>query len=385
MKRFAGLLLCVALLLSGCSAWGDGFFASVTPHRQQGVQTWEESVTVDNYPQLCYVLKQMVASGTESAIISVVRYDQDAISDGLLQATQEVKTTDPIAAYAVEDITYELGTNNGQPAAAIQIRYTHTKTEIRKIRSVQNMDAAKSAIGQALEQCVTGVVLYVESYSDGDFAQMAEDYADENPQIVMETPQITVNVYPETGESRVVELRFAYQTSRDVLRSMQTQVSSVFDSAAIYVGGYSEEQEKYRQLYAFLMEFLVEGDYQLETSITPSYSLLRHGVGDAKAFATVYAAMCREAGLECSVVSGTKEGAPWYWNMVQVDGNYYHVDLNRCSAAGGYQQLIDAEMEGYVWDFFAYPESVAPTAPETTEPAETTPQDPSQQTTAPTE
>ena len=53
MKRFAGLLLCVALLLSGCSALGDGFFASVTPHRQQGVQTWEESVTVDNYPQLC--------------------------------------------------------------------------------------------------------------------------------------------------------------------------------------------------------------------------------------------------------------------------------------------------------------------------------------------
>ena len=308
MKRFAALMLCVMLLLSGCAALGDGFFVSVTPHRQQGAQIWEESVTVDNYPQLCYVLKQMVASGTESAIISVARYDQDAISDGLLQATQEVKTTDPIAAYAVEDITYELGTNNGQPAAAIQIRYTHTKTEIRKIRSVQNMDAAKSAIGQALEQCVTGVVLYVESYSDGDFAQMAEDYADENPQIVMETPQTTVNIYPESGKSRVVELRFTYQTSRDILRSMQTQVSSVFDSAAIYVGGYSDEQEKYRQLYAFLMEFLVEGDYQLETSITPSYSLLRHGVGDAKAFATVYAAMCREAELECKVVSGTKDG-----------------------------------------------------------------------------
>lgn len=381
MKRFAALLLCATLLLSGCAALGDGFFVSVTPHRQQGAQIWEESVSVENYTQLCDALKQMVASGTENGILSVARYDQERIDNALRLATQEVKQTDPVAAYAVESFSYELGTNNGQPAAAIQIVYTHDRTQIRKIRDVQNADAAKSVIGQALEQCVTGVVLYVEEYTDEDFAQMAEDYADENPQIVMETPQTTVNIYPESGESRVVELRFTYQTSRDILRSMQTQVSSVFDSAAIYVGGYSDEQEKYRQLYAFLMEFLVEGDYQLETSITPSYSLLRHGVGDAKAFATVYAAMCREAELECKVVSGTKDGAPWYWNMVQVDGSYYHVDLNRCSASGGYSQWTDDQMGGYVWDFFAYPESVAPTVPETTAPTETVPQD----TTAPTE
>ena len=40
-------------------------------------------------------------------------------------------------------------------------------------------------------------------------------------------------------------------------------------------------------------------DYRIETSITPAYSLLRHGVGDSRAFAVVYAAMCQQAGLEC--------------------------------------------------------------------------------------
>ena len=69
----------------------------------------------------------------------------------------------------------------------------------------------------------------------------------------------------------------------------------VFESAVLYVSGDGAEKQKFSQLYAFLMERF---DYKVETSITPAYSLLRHGVGDSRAFATVYAAMCRLAGLE---------------------------------------------------------------------------------------
>ena len=385
MKRFVAMLICAALLLSGCNTIGDGFFVSVTPHQQQGAQEGEQAVSASNYSQLLSALKQMISAGTENLIISVARYVQDSVDSAMRLAIKEVTTSDPVAAYAVESITYEVGASSGQPAVAVEVTYLHDKTEIRKIRNVKDSEEAKGYIANALDQCATGIVLYLEEYSEADFAQMAEDYADENPKKVMEMPQVTVNVYPEAGKSRIVELRFAYQTSRDVLRSMQSQVSSVFDSAAIYVSGYNGDMEKYQQLYAFLMEFLVEGDYQLETSITPSYSLLRHGVGDAKAFATVYAAMCREAELECKVVSGTKDGAPWYWNMVRVDGTYYHVDLNRCSALGGYQQWTDLDMNGYVWDYFAYPESVVPTIPETTAPAETTQTLPTEGSTDPTE
>ena len=173
----------------------------------------------------------------------------------------------------------------------------------------------------------------------------------------MECPQVVVNIFPETGTSRLVELKFTYQTSRDALRVMQTQVHTVFESAAMYVSSYSKETEKFEQLYGFLMNFLVEGDYQLETSITPAYSLLRHGVGDKKAFATVYAAMCREAGLDCQVVTGTRDGDPWVWNLIRVDGAYYHLDLLRCSERGYYRTYPDNQMDGYVWDYSAYPAS----------------------------
>lgn len=204
-----------------------------------------------------------------------------------------------------------------------------------------------------MEGFALGIVLLVEEYKVRDYTQFVQDYAQENPQTVMETPQVTEAVYG-SGGSRVVELVFAYQNSRDSLRRMQTQVQPVFDSAVLYVSGDDADRQKYAQLYAFLMEPF---DYKLETSITPAYSLLRHGVGDSRAFATVYAAMCRDAGLECLVVAGTHAGEPWTWNLVLDDGQHYHVDLLRCSESGEFRKFPDAEMGEYVWDYSMYPAS----------------------------
>ena len=181
--------------------------------------------------------------------------------------------------------------------------------------------------------------------------QIVQDYASTHPQDVMETPQVTEEVYG-IGHSRVLELTFSYQSGRDALRSMQSQVKPVFDSAVLYVSGEGAQGQKFSQLYAFLMERF---DYKIETSITPAYSLLRHGVGDSRAFATVYAAMCRDAGLECIVVTGTRSGEPRTWNMICEDGFYWHVDLLRCNEDGRFLKALDADMEGYVWDYSAYP------------------------------
>ena len=112
-------------------------------------------------------------------------------------------------------------------------------------------------------------------------------------------------------------------------------------------------REKYEKIFAFLMERLEE--YQQETSLTPAYSLLLHGVGDTKAFAAVYSAICRSAKLECVVVTGTHSGEPWYWNIVCCDGVYYHVDLLKCKQLGRFMLETDGNMGGYVWDYSAYP------------------------------
>lgn len=353
MKRIRlPLVLALSLLLTGCG-WLDGSYLSVTPHQQQRQSAQTEVISASNYSELIEALETIIAEGTEMAAINVADYPASALERGVAMATDHVMAYDAVAAYAVKQINCELGASVGQPAVAVTIDYHHGRAEIQQIRKARDSREAQKIVAEAMEGFALGIVLLVEEYEVRDYTQFVQDYAQENPQTVMETPQVTEAVYG-SGGSRVVELVFTYQNSRDSLRRMQTQVQPVFDSAVLYVSGDDADRQKYAQLYAFLMERF---DYKLETSITPAYSLLRHGVGDSRAFATVYAAMCRDAGLECLVVTGTHAGEPWTWNLVLDDGQYYHVDLLRCSESGEFREFPDAEMGEYVWDYSMYPAS----------------------------
>lgn len=351
-QKWLCLICILCLCLNGCS-WMSGAYVSVKPHLERNVQMVTDGITAANYVQLVTALEDIIQSGTESVTIHVGQYNQAVVEDNMDRAVRYVMKSYPIGAYAVESIKYEIGTKGGKPAIAVQISYLHGRVELRSIRYVNGMEEAEAVIEEALRDCDSGVVMMVDNFKAADFEQLVTDYAETYPQLIMEIPQVAAGVYPESGLNRVVELTFTYQTSRETLRQMQSQVLPVFDGAALLVSGEGADIQKYAQLYTLLMERF---DYEITTSITHTYSLLRHGVGDNRAFALVYAAMCRQAGLECMTVTGTRDGEPWCWNIVLDDSNYFHVDLLRCNQLGGFQKFTDDDMAGYVWDYSAYPE-----------------------------
>ncbi len=370
MKRFLLCLLAVSFLLGGCSLF-EGSYESVTPHQTPSEQTEEEAISASNYSELRDALVELVHNGTESSVINVPDYDSVQLERDMTRAVSYVQETDAIGAYAVESIGYELGSNGFVAAVAVKVGYLHNREELLQIQTAADMDAVWDKIEAALLRCDAGIVLLVEQYEETDLIQMVADCAQANPDTVMEIPDVAMEVYPESGRERVVSLKFTYQNSRTDLRQMQVQVSSVFSSAKLYVSGSTSDSQEFSRLYSFLMERF--DSYQIKTSITPSYSLLHHGVGDSRAFAMVYARMCAQAGLECRIVTGTRQGEPWSWNIILDNGYYYHVDLLRCSEKGAFQTQTDAQMADYVWDYSAYPEcsgKPVEVAAETTAPTE---------------
>lgn len=371
--RIACILMILCLLLTGCSLLSESYI-SVTPHREQGKGALDGMVSAANYSQLRKALEDMVLSAQESGVINVAEYEASALESGMSMAARYIETIYPIGAYAVSDLHYEIGSSGGKPAVAVDITYSRSRIEIQKIQSVADVQETAEYMYTSLEDHDASLVLLVEDFQETDFSQLAQDYAEANPESVMETPQVSVGIYG-TGNARVAEFTFTYQNSRESLRQMKSQVSPVFASADLYVRGDAEDFRKYSQLYAFLMERF---DYTIETSLTPAYSLLCHGVGDSRAFATVYAAMCRRAGLECTTVTGTCSGEPRTWNIICDNGIYHHVDLLRCNAEGRFRRCADWEMTGYVWDYSAIPacggaaEDVPEETVEETEPEENT-------------
>ena len=375
MKKAVTLALLAALLLTGCS-WMDGDYVYVEPYVAQDAQVHAGNVSASDYAELVRVLESLVASGTETCTIDISEFNKSEPASFITAACRNIRSSSAMGAYAVENITYELGTNNGRPAVAVTITYHRSRAEILRIRRLKDMEALTEAIHTALSDHSVRVVFLVEEYEEADLQTVIRNYAKTHPQDLMEIPQLSEGIYG-TENSRVVELNFTYQNSRESLRQMQTQVRTVFEAASLYVSNDASDRQKFSQLGGFLTERF---DYKLETSITPSYSLLHHGVGDSRAFAEVYAAMCRQAGLECMIVTGTRDGAPWTWNMIRDGGEYYHVDLLRSS--GSFRGYSDTEMSGYVWDYSSYPPCVTyyqeafapaaemPTGPETEAPTE---------------
>ena len=392
MKKRIVWILILGLLLSGCAAWMDGEYHSITPHTNPDDPGTEALSAVSGYEDICNVLENMVRGAVDSRIVSVAANTGRRLAVDINQAIRYIKSTFPLGAYAVEDIAYEIGTRQGMTAIAFTVSYNHNRNILPKIPQVSDIGTAKNLIRTALGQCDSTLVLSVENYTTTDFLQFVRDYALSYPSQVMEIPQVTETHYPESGSQRVIEFQFHYQSSRDSLRNMQEYVQPVFSSASLYVSGESEERTKFEMLHSFLMQ---RNSYRQEASITPAYSLLRHGVGDSRAFASVYAAMCRQAGLDCRVISGTRGGEPWYWNIIRLNGDFFHVDLLYNAKTDLFLLMADSQMDGYVWDYSAYPacatipetdqeDPIDPTDPiEPTEPSHST--EPTEPSTEPTE
>lgn len=353
MKKYIALLVLCAILLAGCEAiWPDRDYVSVTPHEGQDNYSTQEVISVINESQIRMALLEVVENGVEHITLSAADFRGGNLTASVEAAIRFVTVDNAIGAYAVEQITYDTGTHAGVDAVAVNVDYRHDRTEIQRIKQAKNMDEARIIIESAIDQFESGVVLRIEGYEETDFVQYVADYADSYPELVMELPEVTFAVYPESGSTRVLEIAFTYQTGRETMRNMRTFVQPIFVGAGNHVSSETKDSPKFSKLYSYLMD---RAEYTLGSSVTPSYTLLQHGMGDSKTFAIVFASMCRWAGLECQVVEGTRDGEVWYWNIIGQNGVYYHVDLMRCEEAGKLQRKSDVDMDGYEWDREAFP------------------------------
>ena len=347
MRRFVALMVLAAVVMSlgGCTLFSETYVYE-RPHQGGNHHGQTGQQIASSYPEILEALSTLTAQGETSGVIILSDLSEPVGRSYMQAAVKNLMLQDPVAAFAVESVDYEFGTNAGRGAIAVQINYSRSRADIAGIKSVQTMDEAEQLIGQSLEQSMGSVVFRVAEYEQTDFAELVALYAETNASMVMETPQVMTAVYPHSGSDRLVELIFTYQNTRDDLLKMQALVRPVFTAAELYVQGNRSIRSKYQLLYSFLMERMA---YKVQYSETTAYSLLQEGIGDAHAFASVYKAMCDQAGLDCRVINGTKDGNEWSWNRIVINNRVYYIDLIEARRSGQLQLRTSSEMTGYVW------------------------------------
>ena len=79
------------------------------------------------------------------------------------------------------------------------------------------------------------------------------------------------------------------------------------------------------EIALFMHDYLISHAHYSLDSYEPEGVLLE-GSGACESYAKAYRLLLSEMGVKCLLISGTGNGEAHMWNLVSVDGNWYHAD-----------------------------------------------------------
>lgn len=363
-KRLFALCLCLSLSLTGCAAMLERDYLSVTPHARLPAATDDSTtVWVETYPELVDAIFSLVSEHRESGVIRLRNWKGN-VRQNLSDACDEVSHDDPLGAYAVDRIKPEFVRIATYYEATVSIDYRRTAEQVASVNTVAGSGAIRGELRDALTSFVPETAFRVnyfdQAQGDDYIPRLIRQAYYDSPAAALGLPEAVVNLYPESGQQRVVEVLFTYPEEPELLREKSQALTS---AAQVLVDPYRtglRNSALIPVLYRALREHTGLGEAQDAPLPAPSvsgstaYAALVEGQADSEGLALAYKLLCDLAGVECTVVDGTLEGTPRFWTIVTVEQNVHrHVDPSRAEGL----LLTDTQMSesGFVWDTQEYP------------------------------
>ena len=346
--KIAALTLCLSLLLSGCSSLLNRSYSSETPHTQfSGEASDTDVLRAENYQGLVSAILHLVTEGQGSGVIRLYNY-QGTVESDVDAACLEVTKKDPLGAYAVEYMKYNVTRVRTYYEAALTIIYRRTPEQIAAVVSVTGTNAIRSELMQTMAEYRPEVAFRVSYFNDAENAesirQMVEDAYYDVPYAAMGMPEVTVNLYPDSGQQRLVEILLTYSGEAVLLQQRQEDLLTKAEEMTASLLAMPEE-DRLTEIIEKLstVETVQEGE-----NCASVWSALMQNKADSEGMALAVQVLCQYASLKCELVRGTRGGQPWCWNEVCVNSRWAHLDLTREKP----HLMTDAQMEsrGYDWE-----------------------------------
>lgn len=366
-RRIIALLLAAAslLALSSCSSILEGEQLSEVPHVDVETSPPVDKATeVSTLEELREEIISQIETHKATRVFTVSDYDGDILFD-TNSLCREIPKSNPLGAYAVESMEGTVSQLVTYYEVTIDIEYKRTAKEINEIITASTLRYLKLELLSALTEYEDGVVFMTTA------GQVSEETAQayigelyyENPMQIVITPVTTVEIYPEDGNTRIIEFTFGYSRNSSTLKAMASDLSDILHKIAEATKGdndaaillelctqtmnRAEYDEGYNESTASL------GDYSTQNFITTAYGALINGTAIGEGYAMAYKALCDCLGIECYVVHGSLDGVPHVWNIVLLEGDFYHVDVAMSDVHGPEEHFLMSDEtigSGYEWD-----------------------------------
>lgn len=357
-KRILVALLCLcALGMSACGRHNNEYIVieSYEPPKQEQ-SSQDGKILVKNYAALKKALLDMAYSGVrEGAIVFDSAYVGDTTED-MASACWAVRTQDALCAYCVENIAYEINKIVTINEANVYLSYSDVTVSPENIQLMSFATGAERALKKQMLEYSKRVVLLVEhsDYSAEDMRAVITGIYRENPTIVPTEPVVSVNMYSGSGYQRLYEISLNYGLTADELNERSAQLAAIDAFAELDTDQLSDIQLAY-SAFEYLMNNCLVSENGADNT---AYSALVKGSANSEGIAFAYVELCRQLGVDCRIVYGQHDWNEHCWNIVKLDGSYYHVDVSSAIGSGPEQNFLrnDENFWGlYRWDLASYP------------------------------
>lgn len=359
-RRIAALLLSGVLVLgaSGCASMLNRSYQSVAPHdKQPNAESDSSAIRVEDYPELVNAILYLVSQGETEGTIRLHSYKRDVEKD-LTAACDEVSHEDPLGAYAVSGIKHSLKFIVSYYEATVNISYSRTAEQIanaRKASPVTGSGAIRNELRDGLTAFASEIIMRVNYFNEE--AAYVEDMVErayyDNPAAALGMPKVEVNLYPDSGTQRLVEVVLTYPEAGETLRKKSAEALAAADALAAPLVKSLKGEAILPPLYAALRAKCPE------TGGSTPYDALVKGKANSEGMALAFKLLCDIAGIECTVVEGTDgDGTRHFWTIVAAADGHRHIDPFLEDSL----ILTDAELaaRGYTWSGEDYPPCGAP-------------------------
>lgn len=361
MKKTAVIFLALALMLSasGCSAvFSDEYYYSepFTGEVSIGDGTERE---VRNFSTLKSAILELVYAGESEGHFRFGSYSGSLIDD-LAAVCLEIKSATPIGAYAVEDISYDSSRIVSYYTADISISYKKSAEEIASVVNISGLGELGSHLLSVMDSYApeTVVKIYSSAASEDYIRSFVSESYYSDPFLTAVEPALTVAAYPESGPERIYVIDFRYSAMPERLEEMDGLLRSRAEELAASLG--EDEPLSLALRCAMMFSDMCANSTYASAWPDTAYGSVVEGSGDPMALAMGYKALCDCLGIPCTVVRGeiSDGGVTSHaWNIIEIEGEHYHVDISRFAQSPGEAFLLsDEDVWGeYYWDRESYP------------------------------
>ena len=359
MRRFACLLLCCTMLLAlcGCGSMFNeeyvvvGEYTPSVPDSGDG----EERITVTDLPELRQALLDLVYAGVRESSIAFDADYEGEITEDMASACWQVRTQDALCAYCVENISYDLAKIVNYTEARLNIRYSAAvcaPTEVLRRSYSSGMDELVREMLENGEKSLA-VLISRSYYSAEGMEELVGQVYRSSPILSPRAPGVEIMMLSGSGMQRLYEIDLDYGMSDGERTSRLEELYALAPFADLET---EELDEAHRALAAvqWLQEHC-EYDPEGENDL---YSALIRGKADDEGMAFAFVHLCSLLGLDCRMVYGQRSWEDYCWNIVSLDGSFYHVDPAVCvqgNLDGGFLLRDEIMWENCRWDVAAYP------------------------------